>query len=271
MGRSYGMRFAVMVGVESVVPRSAGATETGVFELDPREGADSTTIVLHGLGADVSEFVAAALHLRIRLPRGMRFIFPRAPLRPVTIAGGRHLRAWYDVRCYDRAKMDIEGIRRSEEAIRAHIRDEVTRGVPPHRIVLAGFSQGGAMALHVGLRHPTPLAGIVALAAGIPLPDQIPLGNGNSPPVLMGHGVFDRVVRFRLGAASSEFLAASGYHVEWHRYLIGHSVCPRELDHVARWLARVLAPPEERVLSMPDSHHSGERALAPTACTSGEL
>jgi phospholipase/carboxylesterase len=242
------------------------------LELAPSGRAEASVIVLHGLAADVRDFVAAAGRLRLPPELRLRWLFPQAPVRPVTIEGGCRVRAWYDVRCYDRARMDEEGILKSEEVIRLHIRREVNRGVPPGRIVLAGFSQGGAMALHTGLRYPTSLGGIIALGSAIPLPHRIPPCRGG-PPILLGHGLLDRVVRYALGAASRDFLSASGYRVEWHAYAAGHSVCAREMWHVSRFLGRVLAPaPKPGVpwSGLLDLGRNGRTAAADSACAGAD-
>ena len=240
------------------------------LEISAPHPPDAAVIVLHGLGADVLDFVTAVRQLSFPGRARLRWVFPQAPERAITIEGGCRMRGWYDVRCYERARMDAEGIFESERIIRGLVEREERRGVPPRRVVLAGFSQGGAMALHAGLRYPQRLAGIVALSAGVPLPDSVPrCPTSGGAPILMGHGLLDRVLRYSLGAGSRDLLTGLGYRVEWHRYLAGHAVCQRELGHVGRWLGRTLAGdagPASPALTRPHLR----RATAGTVCAEME-
>jgi phospholipase/carboxylesterase len=212
--------------------------------------APSASVVwLHGLGADGHDFdpIVPAL----RLPGGpeVRYVFPHAPVRPVTINNGMAMRAWYDILAIQRgAREDEAGIRASGEAIDALIRREVERGVPAHRIFLAGFSQGGAVALHAGLRHPEKLAGIIALSCYLPLraaASEFHSANRDTP-IFMAHGSLDPVVPPVLGEDSAQLLTAGGHPVTFKRYVMPHSVCPQEVEDIRDWMGRTLrasAPP----------------------------
>ena len=214
-----------------------------VVETGPRPTA--SIIWLHGLGADGHDFVA--LIPELRLPPGMawRFVFPHAPYRPVTINGGYVMRAWYDIAMTERGfEQNAEHIRESEKILRGFIADEIQRGVPAGRIVLAGFSQGGAIALHTGLRHPERLAGILSLSAPVPFTEQL-MGEvhpANAPvPIFMAHGTDDRMVPFTLGEQARRLMDARGLSLDWHTYAMGHTVVPDEIRDISRWLMHVLA------------------------------
>jgi phospholipase/carboxylesterase len=173
----------------------------------------------------------------------VRFIFPHAPLRPVTINGGYVMRAWYDIGYQDLSlKEDENGVRESQLAVDQLIAREIGRGLPARRVVLAGFSQGGAIALHCGLRYPKRLAGVIALSTYLPLPDKVEaeLSDANRDlPILMCHGTKDPVVPPRLAQASCSRLLTLGFPVEWHEYDMPHSVCPEEIDKIGEWLKRL--------------------------------
>jgi len=195
-------------------------------------------IWLHGLGADGQDFVPIVEELS--LPVAVRFIFPHAPQRPVTINGGYVMRAWYDIAHPSiGAHQDEEGIRASQAAIEALIAQEVARGIAPGHIFLAGFSQGGAIALHTALRQTVPLAGVLALSTYLPLagsaPDELLQGT-RITPVFMAHGSSDTIVPIGLGIASRDLLIKLGYAVEWHEYPMQHSVCGQELRDIETWL-----------------------------------
>ena len=212
------------------------------IEIEPEPDARSSVIWLHGLGADGNDFVPVVEQLRLPVP--VRFIFPHAPLQPVTINGGYVMRAWYDIGYQDLTlKEDEKGVRESQEAVERLIAREVERGVPAGRIILAGFSQGGAIALQTGLRHPSRLAGILALSTYLPLPDRIEpeLSPANRDvPIFMAHGVDDPIVPLKLAGASCSRLLTLGYPVEWHEYDMPHSVNLEELGHIAKWIGKVL-------------------------------
>lgn len=193
-------------------------------------------IWLHGLGADGHDFVPMVDELR--LPVAMRYIFPHAPQRPVTINGGFVMRAWYDIAAPSiAAQQDAAGIRSSQTAVEALIAQEVARGIEPQHIFLAGFSQGGAIALHTALRHAAPLAGVLALSTYLPLAETVAGEAAESKlPVFMAHGRSDTVVPRELGLASRDALLGLGYAVAWHEYPMAHSVCEQELRDIEVWL-----------------------------------
>lgn len=206
----------------------------------------ASVVWLHGLGADGYDFdpIVPAL----RLPGGpeIRYVFPHAPIRPVTINGGVEMRAWYDIVSIQRGSREDEaGIRESAEAVAALIRREAERGIPAHRVVLAGFSQGGAVALHAGLRYPEKLAGIIALSTYLPLraaAAEFHAANRETS-IFMAHGSLDPVVPAVLGDESAKFLAEAGYDVQFKSYVMPHSVCPEEVEDIRRWMGRMLRGP----------------------------
>jgi len=206
--------------------------------------ASRSVIWLHGLGASGHDFEPMVPELNLPDEAAIRFVFPHAPRRPVTINAGMVMPAWYDIASpqFDRDE-DATGIRQSRLQIEALLEREVGRGVPPDRIVLAGFSQGGAMALHTGLRHPEALAGIMVLSAYLPLADTLAVERSpanQATSVFMAHGEHDPVVPFELAVASRRRLEELGYHVEWHPYPMDHSVCLAEIEAIGTWLRRVL-------------------------------
>jgi phospholipase/carboxylesterase len=213
-------------------------------EIETGRGPRAAVIWLHGLGADGHDFepIVPELGMPAAAP-GVRFVFPHAPLQPVTINGGAVMRAWYDVT--GDGRQDAAGVRSSQARVEALIARERARGIAAASIVLAGFSQGGAMALHVGLRHPERLAGILALSAYLPLPDTLASeahAANRDVPIFMSHGVQDPVIPLSWAARSRDHLAALGYAVEWREYPMPHSVCAEEIEDVGAWLRVVLAP-----------------------------
>jgi len=197
-------------------------------------------IWLHGLGADGGDFVPVADELR--LPVAVRYLFPDAPLRPVTINGGMVMRAWYDIVSPSiAAQQDAAGIQASQSLIEELIAQEMQRNIKPGNIFLAGFSQGGAIALHTALRQPVPLGGVLALSTYLPLADRAASEaqpGTRDTPIFMAHGRGDPVVPYELGAGSKDALLALGYKVDWHEYDMQHSVCEEELRDIEAWLAR---------------------------------
>ncbi|MDD4928694.1 MAG: alpha/beta hydrolase fold domain-containing protein [Gallionella sp.] len=195
-------------------------------------------IWLHGLGADGQDFVPVAEELK--LPVAVRYIFPHAPVIPVTINGGFAMRAWYDIVNNDiGAQQDAAGIHDSKTAIDALIGQEIGRGIAPDHLFLAGFSQGGAIALHTALRQDVALGGVLALSAYLPLAQTVASEasvDSRKTPVFMAHGRQDPVVPCALGLASKEALQASGYQVSWHEYAMQHSVIAQELQDIKTWL-----------------------------------
>jgi phospholipase/carboxylesterase len=206
----------------------------------------ATIIVLHGLGADGNDFVPIAQELDLSPVGNVRFVFPHAPVIPVTINNGYRMRAWYDILGMDLVKReDEEGLRRSQDEIEELLENEEKRGMPAHRIVLAGFSQGCAMALMTGLRHKQRLAGIVGMSGYLPLAQSTPGERSDAnalTPIFMAHGQHDNVVAVQRGQASRDALQALGYQVEWHEYPMAHSVCMEEIADLNTWLLKTLRP-----------------------------
>jgi phospholipase/carboxylesterase len=214
-----------------------------VVEIETKPKPNHAVIWLHGLGADGNDFVPVAKELKLP-PLGIRFVFPHAPMRPVTINGGFVMRAWYDIAYQELAfKEDERGLRESQKLIEELIVRENTRGIPSSRIVLAGFSQGGVMTFQTGLRQSKPLAGLMALSSYVPMSPMIEVERNaasNSVPVFMGHGITDNIVPLALGKMSRDTLIKLGYEVDWHQYTMPHSVCAEELADIGAWLKRVL-------------------------------
>lgn len=203
-------------------------------------------IWLHGLGADGSDFAGVIPQLGLEAGPGVRFVFPRAPQIPVTCNGGYVMPAWYDIISLDvkSRTVDEAGIIASRRAIRRLIERENQRGVPCSRIVLAGFSQGGAVAYTTALTHPEPLAGIVALSTYIPSPKLLEDGASVANlvlPIFAAHGSEDDVVGLELGIRARDFLTRRGYRLEWHEYPMPHSVCLEEIREIGRWLGDRMA------------------------------
>ena len=218
------------------------ALETLQHETGAHPGA--SIIVLHGLGADGNDFVPFVEEVDLSALGPVRWIFPHATTMPVTINGGYVMRAWYDILGGDLARREDEtGLRRSMAEVRALVERERERGIAARRIVLAGFSQGCAMTLLTGLRHPERLGGLAGLSGYLPL--AATLENERSAanadvPVFLGHGRSDPVVPYAAGVATRDALRASGYPVEWHEYPMPHSVCMEEIQDLQRWMVRVL-------------------------------
>jgi phospholipase/carboxylesterase len=212
--------------------------------IEPEGKASASVIWLHGLGADAHDFEPIVAELGDDLRGIVRFIFPFAPHRPVTINGGVVMRAWYDISDTDLARRaDEKGVRDSADILSALVDTEVQEGVSPHRIVLAGFSQGGAIALHTGLRYPQPLAGILALSSYLPLPQDTHAeasAANRKLPIFMAHGSQDPVIPLPTSEGSREFLTRLGYVVECHTYPMPHSVCAEEVRDIRDWLSRIL-------------------------------
>ncbi|MDR3414824.1 MAG: carboxylesterase [Nevskia sp.] len=207
-------------------------------QLEPELPATAAVVWLHGLGADGHDFVPLAPALR--LPPTVRFVFPHAPVRPVTINGGMRMRAWYDILSLSRAdQQDAAGVRASAAIAQGYIEREVSAGIPRSRIVLAGFSQGGAIALHAGLRQAEGLAGILALSTYLPLHTTIfteLTPAGRATPLLMCHGRSDNVLPMALGSSTRDGLRQLGCHVDWHDYPMQHEVCEQEVEDISAWL-----------------------------------
>ena len=216
------------------------------IEIEPSGTARSTVIWLHGLGADGHDFEPIAQALNLPETIGTRFVFPHAPRRPVTINGGFVMRAWYDIfEVGPNARQDEAGIRDSERILGELIQRENERGIPCSQIVLAGFSQGGAIVLQTGLRFSQKLAGMMVLSSYLPLRDQAEKEHQDTnleTSIFMAHGSHDAMVPPSYGELSANKLRDMGYPVEWHTYPMGHEVHPEEILHIRQWLLRVLQP-----------------------------
>lgn len=218
------------------------SVETIEVETGPKPSG--SVIWMHGLGADGHDFEPMVPELVRRDERTLRFVFPNAPVRPVTINGGYRMRAWYDIAGIDRhSKQDEAGIRESDAIVRALIGREKERGISAERIVLAGFSQGGAIALYSGTRYPERIAGIMGLSCYMLLAQKFDTERSqanHTTPIFLAHGTQDPVVHPMLGEETRQLLEATNYSVEWHTYPMPHSVSPEEVEDIAEWLRRVL-------------------------------
>jgi phospholipase/carboxylesterase len=213
-------------------------------EIETGRNPTGTVLWLHGLGADGHDFAPIVPQLVEPHERPLRFVFPHAPVRPVTINNGMAMRAWYDILGFNRGiPHDEVGIRASDIEVGALIARENQRGIATNRIVLGGFSQGGAISLFSGPRYPQKLAGIMGLSCYMLLEDLLPAERTRAnytTPVFLAHGNQDPVVDFRRGLEAKQLLEAGGYPVEWHAYSMPHSVCPQEIADIAHWLRKVL-------------------------------
>lgn len=219
-------------------PMAADLLET--VEITTGKSPTATIIWLHGLGADGHDFEPIVPELAPQDQLELRFVFPHAPMRPVTINAGFVMRAWYDIVSIDRAgPQDEKGVMESAAAVEALVARERKRGIAAERIVIAGFSQGGAIALHTGLRHAERLAGIIALSTWLPLASRLDAERDAANwglPIFMAHGTLDPIVPEQLGRESAEHLAGLGYDVEWRSYQMPHAVCPEEIRAIQAWL-----------------------------------
>ncbi|HET7561525.1 MAG TPA: alpha/beta hydrolase [Rhodanobacteraceae bacterium] len=220
-------------------------TPLSTIERETAPNPRHAVIWLHGLGADGNDFVPILPQLVPPEWPPLRFVFPNAPVRPISVNGGLPMRAWYDIAGFDLSqKQDEAGVRASIAEVDALIAREVARGVPESGIVLTGFSQGGAIALATGLRHARTLAGIVALSTYLPIAEvtQAECSAANAAtPIFMAHGTFDPVVPQYLGERSRDRLREWGYTVDWHSYPMAHQVCPPEIADLGEWLTARLA------------------------------
>ena len=214
------------------------------IELETAPKPSASVIWLHGLGADGNDFVPVVRELGLPPDLAVRFVFPHAPVRPVTINNGFRMRAWYDIAAADlNNRADLAGVKQSQLQVEGLIAREVQRGIGQARIVLAGFSQGGAVALYTGLRHAERLAGIMALSTYLIGADALAIEAASinrGVPIFMAHGTADPIVRFDWGNASHRTLVQAGYQLDWHTYGMEHSVCMEEIEAISAWLQRVL-------------------------------
>jgi phospholipase/carboxylesterase len=218
-------------------------SELSTVEIQPTADHQYSIIWLHGLGADGHDFEDVARELHVNAAPHIRFIFPNAPIQSVTINGGMEMRSWYDILAMNlEREVDINGIYQSAALIDQLITRELSEGIAAENILLAGFSQGGVIALHVGLRYPQPLAGIIALSCYLPtlpqLNSEAATANKNTP-VFMGHGILDSVVAIESGKAVFDTLHAQGQPIQWHDYVMEHSVCIEEIEHIATFINSV--------------------------------
>ncbi len=204
---------------------------------------DAAVIWLHGLGADGHDFEPIVPELRLPPALQLRFIFPHAPVRPVTLNQGMRMRAWYDIFRLGGGAEDEAGIRESGSAVQQLMHEQIKRGIDTSRIVLAGFSQGGAIALHTALRYSAPLAGVLALSTYLPLratlKEEMKEANQHVP-IFMAHGLYDDIIPLERAEQSRKILADAGYEVEWRTYPMPHSVCAEEIADIAGFLVRLL-------------------------------
>jgi phospholipase/carboxylesterase len=220
-------------------------TDTPPIVIETGPNPRASIIWLHGLGADGHDFEPIVPELRLPSANPVRFIFPHAPFRPVTWNNGYVMRAWYDIDVTEQGfYQNLEHLREAGAAVHRYVAREIESGIESDRIVLAGFSQGGAVALHAGLRSSTRLAGLMCLSAPTPYLDPL-LGDIETEnagiPVFLAHGTQDGVVPFMLGERAHQALTATGFDVQWCSYDMGHEVCAKEIADISAWLHRVLA------------------------------
>jgi len=219
-------------------------SQLDAITIETREQPDAAIIWLHGLGADGNDFVPIVDQLQLPSHYDIRFIFPNAPLRPITINQGYQMPGWYDISSLSIVDQEDEaGIKESSEILKQLCESQEADGIESSRIIVAGFSQGGAIALHCGCRYPRQLAGIMALSTYMPLPDQLTdeiSDTVSETTIFMAHGRQDDVVAYDYGIKSMELLAANNIEVLWHEYDMGHAVCIEEIQHIRQWYTDVL-------------------------------
>jgi len=211
-------------------------------EIETGSEPSASVIWLHGLGADGHDFEPIVPELRLPDTLPLRFVFPHAPVRPVTLNGGMAMRAWYDIISLDRnGPVDAAGINESSALLESLIAREEQRGIDPGRIVLAGFSQGGAIAINTVLRAGRKFAGLMALSTWLALPETLQADSVDaSTPVFMAHGRFDPMIPMQYGRSAADALVDAGFDVDWHDYPMAHAVCPQEIDDIHNWLLGAL-------------------------------
>lgn len=219
-------------------------TALNCIEINPKNPAKASVIWLHGLGATSDDFVPIVPELNLAESLGVRFVFPQAPMHPITINSGMTMPAWFDIKSLDgTAEEDAQGIQNTQQLVEQLIAHEKQLGIPSHKIILAGFSQGGAMALHTGLRHAEPLAGILALSCYLPLASKLVTectdANRNIP-IFMAHGKEDTLVLWQWADFSRSFLENSGYSVKFKTYPMAHTVCEEEVADIGEWIIELI-------------------------------
>ena len=215
-------------------------SKLGTIEIQPTSAHHYSVIWLHGLGADGHDFEGIIPQLQLNAEANIHFIFPNAPIQAVTINGGMEMRAWYDIleRTLER-KVDVSGIYQSASQLEQLIQQEMAKGIPSERILLAGFSQGGVIAMHTGLYFSHKLGGIVSLSAYFPTLEKLksePSIANTTTPIFMGHGILDSIVAIETGKAVYNDLNDLHYNVEWHDYLMEHSVCSEEISDISTFI-----------------------------------
>jgi phospholipase/carboxylesterase len=218
--------------------------ELSTINIAPKSEHNYSVIWLHGLGADGHDFESIVPSLKLKAQDNIHFIFPNAPIQAVTVNNHLKMRAWFDILSVslDKHSVDIAGVYHSADLLSPIIQNEIDKGISPQHIMLAGFSQGGAIALHVGLRFPHKLAGIMALSTYLPTIDQLPSEGstaGKDSPIFMAHGILDAIIAIEAGKSTFERLSLLGYQIEWHDYLMEHSVCPQEVFQISAFMNAV--------------------------------
>lgn len=205
------------------------------------ENPEGSVIWLHGLGADGHDFEPIVPELKLTSGLTLRFVFPHAPVQAVTINGGMAMRSWYDIVSFDaEGRADRAGVLKSSALLDGLIAREIERGIPARKIVIAGFSQGGAVAIHTALQTDQNIAGLMALSTYMALPEDAATAVSRKDlPIFMAHGKFDPVLRMEWGRSSADRLIEAGYSVDWHEYPMAHAVCPQEIADISRWLSKV--------------------------------
>ncbi len=214
-------------------------------EVNPSQSAKAVVIWLHGLGDSGNGFAPIVPELKLPDELAVRFIFPHAPVRPVTINNGMEMRAWYDIKSMDfNQRADRQGVEESAALVEALIEQEMACGISADKIVVAGFSQGGVIALHLGTRYSQTLAGIMSLSSYMCEPETLPNERHNAnqnTPIFVAHGTHDDVVPMAMGNTAFDTLKANGYPVSWQTYPMQHNVCMQELESISTWLQTQLA------------------------------
>ena len=214
-------------------------------DVNPQQAYESVVIWLHGLGDSGNGFAPIVPELKLPADHKIRFVFPHAPIRPITINNGMQMRAWYDIKSLDfNSRADLQGVEESTEQVRQLIEDEINKGIPADKIVLAGFSQGGVVAYHLGLQFEQTLAGILTLSTYMCEAETLAQRASDAnkqTPIMVGHGQQDEVVPMYMGQAAYNVLKQNGYQATWHEYPMQHNVCLQELDDISAWIqARLL-------------------------------